>query len=222
MAGPLSSEASFDWLEPIRKMSNQELEKLAAPPTSQSLPWLFGGGGSLLQRIFGNLFSRPATASRGKWLLGGFIVWIIKTVLVSAGLTAAREWITGKLPKSTTPDQKDNKESKTSPTETSSYFKKLEPSSKTDEKEMWVVPLVGDGTVEDTLIIWALDLYPNLKHYENIENIIKNAPSFRTVVSLLKKDPRKIGPKSMVMPEEFHDRKSVIDIFIDDVIRSLK
>lgn len=219
--GGTSTAAPDDFFEPLRKLSNADLNKLAAG----------GGGGSLVQRIFGQLFSAPKTAGKGKWLLGGFIIWLIKTVLVGAGLLAGAEAISGALghkkPGSDKPVAPSSKPEETSGTG-STYPQKQETvpskitSAPVSSQELWVVPLVGDGTVEDTLIAWALDLYPNLSHYDNIEQIIKSTPSFTATAALLKKDPRKIGSRTLVMPADLSSRKQVVSFFIDDVIRNLK
>jgi hypothetical protein len=209
-----------------------------SPGSAGSLPktpLLSGGGGSLIQKIFGQLFSAPKTAGKGKWLLGGFIIWIIKTILVGAGLLAGAEAISGALGHKKPTSTSTSPTSTTKPEDTSgqgsTYPQKPEvitnthtnlPTPISNGPEIWVVPLVGDGTVEDTLIAWALDLYPNLSHYDDIEKSIESTPSFVTTVSFLKRDPKKFGAKTMVMPSEFSSRKQVVDIFINDVIRNLK
>lgn len=253
VVGSLASEAAPDDLfEPLRKMSQSgELYKTAqsvdalksllglspsAGSTLPKTPFLFGSGGSILQKVFGSLFSLP-NRGKGKWLLGGFVIWIIKTILAGAGLLAGAEAISGMMghKKPTAPStpgssvvspapahHEDGSTYSMSPVSTSDAPAAMPaPTPARDSQELWVVPLVGDGSVEDTLVAWALDLYPNLDKYDDIENIIKNSSAFRATAALLKNDPKKIGNKSLVMPSEFSSRKSVVDTFIDDVIRNL-
>lgn len=247
--GGTATAAPNDLFEPLRKLSNEDLNKLAAggdaleplrallsgnsssaaSGTLPKTPLLSGGGGTLIQRIFGQLFSAPKTAPKGKWLLGGFVIWLIKTILVGAGLLAGAEAISGTLghkkPTSdkSAPESHTHTDEETQITPTATSTKVTPIAAPTGQaNELWVVPLVGNGTVEDTLVTWALDLYPNLEHYDNIEQTIESNPAFTATVALLKKDPRKLGTRTMVMPQTFSSRKQVVDTFIDDVIRNLK
>jgi hypothetical protein len=251
--GGEATAAPDDLFEPLRKLSNEDLNKLAASGdaleplrallsgnspggASGSLPktpLLSGGDGSLIQRVFGQLFSAPRTAGKGKWLLGGFVIWIIKTILVGAGLLAGAEAISGMLGhKKPVSDTKSKPQSDEHDGHTDSETPSATPATPVapvasqtpgaQSNELWVVPLVGNGTVEDTLVTWALDLYPNLVHYDNIEQTIESNPAFAATAAFLKKDPRKLGTRTMVMPQTFSSRKQVVDTFIDDVIRNLK
>lgn len=238
--GTTAEAAPSDLLAPLRAMEiSGELQKQSADPmdamkaffgqrtsTLPSTPLLSGGGGSPIQRIFGTLFNLPGRG-RGKWLLGGFIIWIIKTVLAGAGLLAGAEAISGllghKKPTETKPVEQKVETPQESTPAGSSYVQvpKAKPNKTQSTNELWVVPLVGNG-VEDTLVAWALDLYPNLDKYDHIENIINSTPSFRATAALLKKDPTRLGRRSLVMPKEFSIRQDVVNTFIDDVIRNLK
>ncbi|HVI41788.1 MAG TPA: hypothetical protein VM577_14140 [Anaerovoracaceae bacterium] len=245
----VSEAAPDDMFEPLRKLSqNGKLQTMAAGDSLDALrgllggggpgtgvpktPFLSGGGGSVLQKVFGTLFNLPGRG-KGKWLLGGFVIWIIKTVLAGAGLLAGAEAVSGLLGHKKPPTATAPK----TPESGSTYSQKPGETQKPEEyslppgaesklpqaasNELWVVPLVGNGTVEDTLATWALDLYPNLDKYDNIKQTIESSSAFGATAALLKKDPRKIGPSSLVMPSEFSSRKQVVDTFIDDVIRSL-
>lgn len=245
--GMTGEAAPTDLFETLRAIDNSgELQKFALNPMDAmkafmgqrssslpSTPLLMGGGGSPIQRIFGTLFSLPYRG-KGKWLLGGFVIWLVKTILAGAGLLAGAgaisKFLGHKKPSSETKPEGDKVEQvETSvptgvPEAGSSYVQtpvKTVTKPVAPTNELWVVPLVGGG-VDDTLMAWALDLYPNLDKYDNIENIIESTPTFRATAAFLKKDPTRLGGRSLVMPKEFSNRKQVVDTFIDDVIRNLK
>lgn len=55
-----------------------------------SIPMFGGQSKSVIERVFGQLFKTRQTG-KARWLIGGFIVWIMKTVLLGSGLIAGGE-----------------------------------------------------------------------------------------------------------------------------------
>lgn len=196
------STAENDYFLPLRKLSNTELSKLAAE-------------GGILQRIFGWLFKTKENAPKGKLTLGAIIIWILKTVILGIGLNTAAGWAAGMLGH--------KKDDIAKPSDTANETKKpiSNISKSTEEEMMWVVPLVN-GTIEDTLVAWTLDIYPDLEHLNNIENLIKDTLGFKKVVSLLKEDAKKIGNTSMIIPNQFQSRKQIVDLYVGEINRNIK
>lgn len=224
-----------------REKSLMDFFGLGGSSSGSSLPetpWLSGGGG-VIQRIFGTLFSSPGYGkSRALWLLGGFAIWIVKTILVGAGMIAMAEGVSHmlghkkpqdekkpeeNLPQTPTPEIKSEEAPKKSPL--SINPQDLPPAIQNQlprgTNKIWVVPLVGDGSIEDTLKIWTLDIYKNLKRLPNINELIEGSPLFNKMVQLLNK-PSNIGKDTLVMPPQFTNRKQVVDAFIQDIKDSIK
>lgn len=186
-------------------------------------------GGSLIQKVFGNLFKKPGGKSKIKWFLGGFAIWIVKTIFAGAGLLALSSGVSSllghKKPETETLQPKPEEQNNTTneqpqPQPQITQTQSQKPAAPKSNK-MWVVPLVGDKSIQDTLRIWTLDIYPELKQYTDINNIIRNCPAFNSIVNILR-NPKKMGRDSLVMPEQFTSRKQVVDQFIDDVKGLLK
>jgi hypothetical protein len=248
----ISAEASFvDLLNSIKKEAKLlHLEKIARKPSLDfssfkdallgnsnysaiptDIPFLFGDGkASILQRVFGSLFSKPVGGRTVKWLLGGFAIWIVKTVLAGAGLLMLSEGAASLLHhpkhediKNIEPASIPQENHSTSPSEiahNSLPSQITSPALKQSDK-VWIVPLVGDGSVADTLKIWTLDLYPELKQYHDINSIIMNDLGFQSMVDALSK-PANLGKANLVMPNQFSNRKQVVDQFINSIKGNLK
>lgn len=204
--------------------------------TLPSTPWLAGKGG-IVQRIFGNLFSLP---NKGKivWLLGGFAIWIVKTILMGAGLLGIAGGVSSllghKKPEKKNDDANhhdDHGEEKqvppvSSPTKSPSssplsidpkdlpdHLKSKSPSG---NRKMWIVPLVGNGTVGDTLRIWMLDLYPEIENSLKTNKLLSTSPAFQKTVRLLDL-PENKGKKTLVIPPQFTSRKQIVDLFFPEI-----
>lgn len=191
----------------------------------RKIPFLFGGGKEvpILQRIFGTLVKkRPDGITRIKWFGVGFAVWILKTVLAGAGLLAIGGFIaskTGLKPKST---EEESDKSSTPTSETKEQTTESETTvAPTPSKRVWVVPLVGDGSIQDTIRIWVLDLYPDLNQYPDIDNAIYSSPKFQKLINELSSDITKIGRKYLQMPSRYSSRKQVVDEFISEIRRKI-
>lgn len=239
-AGPEAAAAPDDLLEDLRKFStNSNFNKFAQNyeygkqkpkvyyqnsilskilPDLPQTPWLRGGGGSVINRIFGNLFALPTGKGKIMWIIGGIIIWTIKTILIGAGLLAGAEAISGLVKKDEEP-----KETISEPIPLKPVEEKLPenppPTSKSvpidlKSKEIWVVPLMG--TVEETLWAWVEDLYPHLSQVPSFKEKAFNSAQFKDIANKLK-DPKKLGRQTLVMPEQFSNRKEVVDIFLKDI-----
>lgn len=198
-------------------------------------PWLTGSGNGILSKIFGSLFSIPGGKSKIIWVIGGFIVWTIKTLLIGAGLLAGGQFVYklikgDKKEESSQETKQDNQEQKSENTKSEEKPESQEPQEvkkiKEDKEivekikdvskstEMWIVPIIG--TIEGTLMAWTMDLYPEFNNINMLKNKLINSHSFREVVNLLK-DPNKMSNKYLIMPSRFTSRKDVVDLFIKDL-----
>jgi len=234
-AGSESQAAPDDLFEPLRKLGGEYSEKgmldyaaglLGGRRNGASLPttpWLTGGKGSVLSKIFGNLLSLPRGQGKAMWLIGGFIIWFIKTALLGAGLLAGAGAIKNLISPNKETEQAPAQESQPEtlehnhPIETP-YVSPAIPKAelKKPSKEIWVVPLLGNGTVEDTLLAWIDDLYPTLDKVENFKQDLINSHQFRSVVNMLK-DPKKVGKHTLVMPDQFKSRQQIVDLILGDL-----
>lgn len=226
----LSAEAFKDELIILIKQAYQEQEfkkeaygRYYGNEKSLDFPWMFTDKkAGLLQKLFGNL-----GALRGKKLIFGFAMWIVKSIFLSLGLlavggTAAKMLGIKPSHKSESQDSSQEEKDVTQSKPSSNIATHNMRESNQGTPNIWVVPLVGNKTVEDTLRIWTLDLYPELKDNPEIDAIIYKSTEFRDMVRLLKSDYKKISSTYLVMPENFKNRKQVVDQFIDDVKRNIK
>lgn len=235
-AGPITVEAGSDMLDLLHEVEKRgQLVRLirTAQRSTQTLPEIsfFGGEGGVIERIFGQLFKMKAKG-KAKWLLGGFVVWIIKTILLGAGLIAAGEKVTSlfddtlkpsmqQVPKDgliyTRYDTSQEPSEVTTPTVSSI---KLTPTGRgqdihvNDHKtSTWIVPMIG-GSVEDTLLAWAGDVYKELVGRE--EQIVATE-AFNKTVEQIKQglDGSKSG--QLTIPSQFKSRKQIVDQFASDI-----
>ena len=77
---------------------------------------------------------------------------------------------------------------------------------------MWIVPLVN-GNVEDTVLAWAVDVYPQL---QGKESKLESMPGFDYTVNILAQHFDSNNPKYLVIPEGYHSRKEIVDLFSKD------
>lgn len=230
----LVTAASKDPLIDLKRMyKSGKLEKIAQrrQPT--------GGyflnppkGTSALERVFGFLGKR-----KGQNLLVGISIWLIKTILASAGLLliggvatdVARDVIGyGKSNEYQKPpndelvyvnapnSQKPTAVKRPPPAQVpSTQPSQLRPSGagtqfhKNDQNSIWVIPAQN---VERMLINWATEIYPQLR---GKENTIKQTQSFNKMANLLRQYISDAG--YLVMPPDFHRRIDVVNTFARDV-----
>lgn len=231
-AGPMTVQATldmFDLLHEIEKRG-QLVRLVRTAQRGQTLPEIpfFGGEGGVIERIFGQLFKMRAK-NKAKWLLGGFIVWIIKTILLGAGLIAAGEKVVSlfdgvaKSPIQQVPKDGLIYSKYEVPTESETVqapSTKLTPTGRgqdihiNDHKtSTWIVPMVG-GSIENTLLAWAEDIYKELAGKE--DQIAANE-AFNKTVEQMKHglDHSKSG--QLTIPPQFKSRKQIVDQFASDI-----
>ncbi|KKN74511.1 hypothetical protein LCGC14_0390280 [marine sediment metagenome] len=217
------SEAD-DMLLPIREAFEVNAQRRRKPfGRLPQTPWGREKGAPLLRRIFGTL-----SRSRGKWLVGGIIIWFLKTLLVGAGLVAGaglvKSLISPKKAPETAPVAPVAPAETTVPTHAPAPKEVQRPdpfvpsgSGKkdfaNDANNIWIVPLIN-RSIDDTLAIWAVDVYPELK---GREFDIQMSPAFSATVSRLKRNFSARQPGSLIMPIGLHNRKQVVDLFSRDV-----
>lgn len=200
------------------------------------IPMIGEKGKPLLIKIFGNL-----GALRGKALAAGILVWFLKTFLLGAGLVTAgvgakmlydksKEVVTEQPSSETQEKSHDHKQEQAETTvskptttapkykvkQTGSTFKPSGAGTKyfpNSGGSLWVVPLIG-RSINNTLIEWALDVYPESA---KVEHLFERSDDFQRTVSLLKRNYNYRDPDNLVMPRQFHSRKQVVDSFIEDV-----
>jgi hypothetical protein len=232
----LLKQADFDFLSFLEPDKERDIKRRRSEYGKRKIPFLSGGGKDvkILQRIFGNLLNRPDGASRIKWFGVGFAVWILKTVLAGAGLLILGGMAAKMLGLNSKKEESPTSEDKETDKEPEEKSKESEPAEKVQEKskekptqaltesdKIWLVPLVGDGSIQDTIRIWILDLYPNLNQYPNIDNVIYSSPKFKKIIDELSSDFTKIGEKYLQMPSRFSSRKQVVNEFIDEIQRKI-
>lgn len=217
-----------DWKE--AKHFEDTMDKVVRP----DIPFFGGsgggkgtkGGGGIIERIFGQLFKTRATG-KARWLLGGFVVWIIKTILLGAGLIAAGEKVTSLFEKSQEQEQKqepiqkqedgsvwakqklveDNDEN-VAPTTTLTPTGRGKDIHVNDHKtSTWIVPMIG-GSVENTLLAWAEDVYKDLV---GKLPAIANTESFNKTVEEMKRGLDGSKSNQITVPSQFKSRKQIVD-----------
>lgn len=198
-AGMEAEAAPDDLLFPLKKYADMFDDFIKHRDSGQkmNIPVLFPDkNASLLQKIFGNLFSTPRSG-KGKWLLGGFIIWIIKTALAGAGLLAGTEAIAHAL------GHKPIQPHQAPETKPEAGITSLMHSG----KDIWIVPLVH-GNIMDTLVSWIKEIYHVAE--QNVLETIKKLPTFTNMLQIMSKATILQG-KYLVMPEQFNSRKQVVD-----------
>jgi hypothetical protein len=198
------------------------------------IPMIAEKGKPLLVKVFGNL-----GALRGKTLAAGILVWFLKTFLLGAGLVTAgvgakmlydksKEVITETPSSKVEEEPHDHKQTETivsrpstttpkyTVRQTGSTFKPSGAGTKyfpNSGGSLWVVPIIG-RSINNTLIEWALDVYPESS---KVEHLFEKSEDFQRTVSSLKRNYNYRDPDNLVMPGQFHSRKQVVDSFIEDV-----
>lgn len=222
-----ATAAPKDMFEPIKKYA-QRYSGYRGFGSGSSLPEtpnLFGGSGGLIQRIFGQLFSLPGGKGKSKalWLIGGFVIWIVKTVLLGAGLLAGAEAISkyfGHKPE-TIHEQSQEKSIENQIPQTPISEEKQEAVQELNLQprgsgDMWVLPVVN-GNIDDTIIAWCKEFSPD-KFASNSDIIkkIQNSPNYIKIKTVLS-NPKNFSSKYLVMPEQFTSRKQVSDLIMKDI-----
>lgn len=219
----LAASASSDMFYELRKLAQDgQLVKLALSPVKDTKKFY---NQSLLYRVFG--FLNPV---KRKHLFVSFIVWFIKTALLGAGLLT----VGGIVKEKVAPTKKEEeapKESETPAVRPAAVSVPTVPKSaipwkssgkgeqyfKNDSNNIWVVPIYGN--VNNTLILWATEIYPELK---GKESQINSLPSFNRVADILEKNIDYKKPNYLMMPPGFNKRIDVVNLFVGDIKPSEK
>lgn len=218
----LVSSASTDFFNDLRDLEKEnKLTKLAQQPLGGA--FIPDKNTPLLYKIFGFLGQ-----SKGKNLMVGFIVWLIKTILLSAGLLAVGSG-TAKILGIDDKKEAPSFPGQTIPTQYTPSAKApatplvgLTPSGAgqeyyaNDMNSMWVVPLDGMSP-KDALISWTEEIYPQLRGYEDI--ILEN-PSFQRTLQLISKNYK--NGKDLIIPPGFSRRIDIINQFAGNVFNDVK
>lgn len=174
---------------------------------------------------------RSQGSGKARKVILGLIIWVIKTFLKGFGILAIGGMV-GSFFKNHLPKAEEKLQETTSNISkeiehnvnkvqdvATGLTNKSEEIKKGPQRKFWIVPLFG--SVENTLKLWTIDLYPKLKEYDNISDVIYKSSDFQEMVRKIKTKPENISKNQMVMPEEFTNRKQVVDTFITDILRNL-
>ena len=156
--------------------------------------------------------------------MAGFISWFVKTILLSAGLLSTsnqtKDIILGDSYRVGIPEE--NAPSSATPAVSNQVSSRLIPSGvgqkfhANDKKTAWVLPIINNS-IEDTLLSWAVEIYPQLSGYEGI---IVNTPSFIKVRDLFKSQYS--GGSSVIAPPGFNKRVDIINQFAGDAYLAIQ
>ncbi len=170
----------------------------------------------------------------GKWLSGGFLFYIIKTILIGAGFLTAGSAITKYLGVGDKKEQSGAAAytSEAKPSSQTEYSVKplpwvppVVPNSLTETgsgqthftndgiSKTWSVPLKGD--LRNTMILWAGYVY---KELEGQGELLNSIPAFNIMVSNLS---NYIDRSYLLVPPNFHSLKEIVDTFAGQAARKL-
>jgi hypothetical protein len=232
-AGPIETEASFH-LELKKQAQYYNYHSSSSSQTTPKIPWLLPDQkAGPIQKIFGQLFE-ARKYGKAKWLLGGFVIWIVKTVLAGIGLLTVTNVISNQTKKlfpsqseKQTPVQttevKEEKQEINQPQQEQKSQITLKPSGRgtkyfhNDEQNIWIINLL-DGSPEKTLLAWAIDIYPSLSGYHEF---IQQNSKFQVTLSKLESNWKSSSPDQLVMPKEFNSAKEVVDTFASSVTEDI-
>jgi hypothetical protein len=216
----------------------------SVPGRKPDIPFGRGAkGASMLTKIFGNLGKL-----RGKMLLAGILIWFIKTFLLAAGLIAGASLVAGLVTKDKdVPEPASEKKVETpapapAPATPGATYKQqpvqkktptyslapqeaapFEPSGRgqkffaNNAGNLWIVPLIN-RSIDDTLVQWTIDVYPETELWSGL---IESAKGFKQAVRRLKRNYTRQSPNSLIMPQEFHTRRQVVDLFSKDIEKAV-
>lgn len=222
----LDSEASYDLFYDLKKYAEDgDITKKAISPFKS------GPKAPLLQRVLPFLGPR-----KSRTLVGAFIGWFIKTILLSAGLlggaellnnmvfTPAKEKVKTILP--TTPEGITVEQVRTKPSVAlapQAPSHNLKPSGRgekehqNNDQNVWVVPIYG--SVQNTLAMWTQEIYPELV---GKLHLVRSSASFNRVANILDSYLDAENPNYLVVPAGYTNRKEIVDMFIGETAQKLQ
>lgn len=224
---PSDSSESNDMLYALRKIESSGMLVRVARRSD------FSSIGNAIADVF-----KTHGPKTGKWLSGGFLFYIIKTLLIGAGLLTAGSAVAKHL------GIGDKKEQSSG---IAAYPGEEKPSSKVDESQYsvkplpwippavshpltstgngqtyftndginktWSVPLKGD--LKSTMILWAGYVY---KELEGQGELLNSTPAFNIMVFNLN---NYIDRSYLLVPPNFHSLKEIVDTFAGQAARKL-
>jgi hypothetical protein len=165
----------------------------------------------LLRRVFG---ASTMTAS----LLSRFLGWIVKTVLIAAGLMAGEalfEHLTGKSPSGEAPSSPAAGMAPSAPSTVQQIFKaNPEYSDETLNVSGGWIENVPPAQIGQQIALWAQDIYPDL---QGKDSFIQGSSLFQQVVHYIQQYNANNTTSVTFMPKNFTSRKQVVDLFIDEL-----
>lgn len=207
--------------------------------------WIGKGRGkpNVIARIFGNLFRR-GKMFKASWLAKGLIMLVVKTAFLGAGLMVAGgalvgagkgavDYVAG--PSSEEPGTVEPTASEAQPvayrgqptkkvTNWENRMLRTRPGFNNqkwsnDDENAWIIDLnPGNGTIEGTLLAWAVDIYPELAKFRQI---IPSFPAFSNTVGILRNNYSSRTPDALLVPTQFTSRKQIVDTFAKDVAKNI-
>lgn len=238
-AGPIEAQGQNDFFHYLRK-AEAEGKLIRLIKSGQGLSRVnkvtpFFPGGGVLNRIFGGLFAAKRFGSI-KWIVAGIILWLIKTTLLGAGVMdvspAIKENFLGKKEDGQKPEAASTGRSATTPASSEENRPNItlpsvipngfnasgngEVEHPNNGKSVWIVPLLNNS-IPKTLISWTLEIYPELRGYE--DNILKST-LFNSFVYILNKEYDTNSPGYLSVPSGITSRKNAVDRFVQDSLKS--
>jgi len=158
-------------------------------------------------------------------IIVGIFVWLIKTVLLSAGLLAiggaAASILGAKKPDEGTANQPNGQNPSgfiqttfSNTPKATGFGSKI---YKINPGDLWLENLYGDS-IEDRVLQWTVQSYPQLNQYQDI---ILRTPSFKNTVSKLSQNYRS-GQQQISIPDPYKKVDDVLAGFIGDVFNQIK
>lgn len=158
----------------------------------------------------------------GKSLVVAIITWVIKSILIGAGVSEGTSAVKHEVAKHIDPsedaEQTQNSQESAHPIKVN--LPPIIPNSFNasgdgnqyhinDGSTVWVVPLLNQS-IEKTLIWWTMTIYPELKGHESE---LTQSNSFNNMVSTLRSGIEENHPDYLTIPQGLHSRKDVVDRF---------
>ncbi len=213
--GGIEQFASLDLLRDLEKQGKLVLFIKIAK--RGSIP-----GISQLSDLISNLSKTgPIGKQRGKGLVGGFAAWIVKAMLKGAGLSLLTHSVEKAVNvNSKTTSNPDVKMPEILHKDSIPYLPKAIPNNfkssgigeethSNDETHVWNLPI--QGSIENSLVNWAQQIYPELKGYEKE---IKSSQAFNRLVNILRNF---VDAGYLRVPTGFETRRQIVDTFAGDI-----
>jgi len=178
----------------------------------------------ILESIFGH---RQRTGN----ILTTILSWVLKIIIVSAGLDVGGQLIRKFLGMSSAFDGPNpaggpsglssgqSSGQTAAPVSTQTKFK-VQPSYKSVTRNapgtFWAESIRNDRpSIEEMLISFAKEVYQGL---DGLESVIRSAPGFQVVAErIVNSNQASAGGNVVILPYYFHNKKEIVDLFIDDV-----